>query len=264
MLRYGSANALRCACAKGDLQQVEELMSTDRNLSLTDKNDGLKIAVENGQAEVVEFLISAGVVCALNVNSMLYSAVLKGYVSTMRPLVAAGGSVNLSTSLMRLTPLMAAAKRGYDDVVDYLLSQQVDINAQDSYGTTALIYACENDHINVVDRLLAAGCDVNVVHYLTMRTALFEAVSRLNIGIINRLLAHGADYNLRTHFGRTVLMSAVESNSLEVTEHLISVGCDVNATCDMGLTALDFARQHSFPAIEKLLLDNGATEPVQN
>lgn len=58
-------------------------------------------------------------------------------------------------------PLLAAALLGQVDVVSTLITEgMADINFEDDYKSTALMYAITNDHLDVVKVLLAEGADL--------------------------------------------------------------------------------------------------------
>ena len=59
-------------------------------------------------------------------------------------------------------PLIEAAKKGDLEKVKPLLDNGAQVNHQDQYGMTALLWASINGHADVVGRLLAQeGVDVN-------------------------------------------------------------------------------------------------------
>ena len=71
------------------------------------------------------------------------------------------------------TPLVAAAKKGHLNIVEYLTSQQnVNINSQDDDGYTALIEAAYNNHPKVVKLLREKGADTSIKDKYYRRTAL--------------------------------------------------------------------------------------------
>jgi len=58
--------------------------------------------------------------------------------------------------------LSAAARRGDAAAVTKLLDEGVDVNTKFRYGVTALSFACDHGHLEVVKVLLARKADVNV------------------------------------------------------------------------------------------------------
>ena len=60
------------------------------------------------------------------------------------------------------TPAMSAAVHGYKEVLDYLISKNVDLNAQDEDGWTALHFAVMANAASSVKALLAAGVRADI------------------------------------------------------------------------------------------------------
>ena len=60
------------------------------------------------------------------------------------------------------TPAMSAAVHGYKEVLDYLISKNVDLNAQDEDGWTALHFAVMANAASSVKALLAAGVRTDI------------------------------------------------------------------------------------------------------
>lgn len=60
------------------------------------------------------------------------------------------------------TALLYAANQQYLDLVDQLISKQVKVNVSDHYGRTSLMYACFNGQSDMVQRLLQADADPNI------------------------------------------------------------------------------------------------------
>jgi ankyrin repeat protein len=58
---------------------------------------------------------------------------------------------------------VACASRAPDRIVDVLLARGFDVNARDAVGSTPLHIAVDGGHTDVVDRLLRAGADPNIV-----------------------------------------------------------------------------------------------------
>jgi ankyrin repeat protein len=59
------------------------------------------------------------------------------------------------------TALVFASKKGHSVIVELLLKHDADINAKDSGGGTALMWASVNSHIAITQILLEAGSDIN-------------------------------------------------------------------------------------------------------
>ena len=80
--------------------------------------------------------------------------------------------------------LIVASSKGYDIEVLRLLNKGADINAQTTEGVTALMYAVQNGHENVVKILLLNGADPDLKPY-NDPPALIVAASNMAINGIN-------------------------------------------------------------------------------
>lgn len=89
-------------------------------------------------------------------------------------------------------PLFVAALHGRLDVVRWLLSKGLPVNAKAAYGWTALHDAAAENHLDVVKCLVKeGGADVNATKNDGC-TALYLAAWRGHVAIVKWLLAHGA------------------------------------------------------------------------
>jgi len=92
-------------------------------------------------------------------NDQLYEAVRKGDPAAVTAALDKGADVNAKFRY-GTTALFKAAERGNAEVTKVLLERGAELNVKDTfYGATALSWALQNDHINVVSLLLAKGAD---------------------------------------------------------------------------------------------------------
>ncbi len=102
------------------------------------------------------------------------------------------------------------------------------INARDSQGRTALLYAAEASSVPAVHALIAAGADVNVA----------------------------------THRGSLALHIAAEAGQDEILLALLEAGAIIESVSMRGRTALHLASHHGYPAPVASLLRRGAKTEV--
>lgn len=97
----------------------------------------------------------------------------------------------------------------------------------DEYGTTALIKAAGKGDMAGVERLLAAGANVNAANNNGW-TALMAAARSGKAEVVGILINAGANVNATQADGATALMSATRHGHVEVVRRLILAGADVN------------------------------------
>ncbi len=173
--------------------------------------------------------------------------------------------------------LVLAARYGQLDLVQYLLNENVAVNARDAYGNTALIAASGNGHRPVVDFLLAQGANVNAQNNEDI-SALMTASASGHFELAHYLLEQGATVNMVNNQGESALFQAVQYGHLSTATVLIKAGANPNLGNTLpanrqegGFTPLMYAASHGltrdavdWPAIAKLLLDNGANPNQEN
>ena len=125
---------------------------------------------------------------------------------------------------------------GNIQLVKNYIDSGYNLNIQDEYGYTPLIYAILKDNIEIVELLLNAGADIKIVKLLLNAdadvdkqningdTALIFAVK--NLEIVKLLLDSGADIDKQNNKGYTALTAAASNNNLEVVEFLLDYHAD--------------------------------------
>ncbi|CAG8980198.1 hypothetical protein HYALB_00012391 [Hymenoscyphus albidus] len=102
---------------------------------------------------------------------------------------------------------------------------------------TALHLATFNNHLTVVQILLANGADLEAKDTYG-RTALHIASRTGYQTIVQLLLENGADLEAKNTSAGTVLHEASRAGHLTIVQLLLENGADVHATCNQGRTAL--------------------------
>lgn len=119
-----------------------------------------------------------------------------------------------------------AAEIGDLAIVEMLIAENADANYNPSvtayvYRNTALQFASERGHLDVVQRLLAAGADINA----TGGTAppLLLAAQHGHIRIFDILLNAGADLHPTAYRGQTLLHAAESSNNAGMLDRVRAI-----------------------------------------
>ena len=122
------------------------------------------------------------------------------------------------------------------DIFDYIRTDDIesvknyidagyDINKQDNFGYTPLMYAIHNNKIEIVKLLLNAGADINK-QAINGYTALILSAFYNNIEIVKFLLNAGVNIDKQNNSGHTALIYAAYNNNREIVELLLDYGAD--------------------------------------
>jgi uncharacterized protein len=182
-------------------------------------------------------------------------------VALLGMVVAAGawGDGAVTQIVPRSAPLVEAA-RARDAATAYkLLRESREAARQIAVdGTTALHWAVYNDDAELVDRLVAAGADVNARNDYGA-TPLSQAAVVGNVRVIRRLISARADVEAANADGQTALMVLARSSNVEAAKLLLKRGAKVDTReAWREQTALMWAAAEGQPDMVKLLIDQGA------
>ena len=136
-------------------------------------------------------------------------------------------AVEAATDPLSPTRLILVSRYGHDDIVEYLLNNNVDVNARDNNGYTALIGAAEGGHINTVKMLIEAKADVNASKP-NGETALMGAASNNHVDIMRALLEAKSEVDAKNNIGETALFNAVKYGQYDAAFLLLSYDANPN------------------------------------
>ncbi len=147
--------ALMEAAYMGDLEEVRRLVLDGTLVDVidADRRTPLIYAAFNGHAAVAEYLLDAGAEIDTKDSSgrtALMYASSGPFAETVGLLLKRGADVNVQGTLEGFTPLMTAASEGLADIVRLLLGAGADRDIKDVDGDTALSFARQNGHAEVV------------------------------------------------------------------------------------------------------------------
>ena len=192
-------------------------------------------------------------------------AILKGNENEVRKILKSG-MVDLDVLYgTDVCPLINSARRGWKNVVKYLLEEGADVNKRfGQRGQTVLHWAARKGHYDVAKLLIARGANISV-HDNMIDTPLHAASFESHTNVVKLLLDAGVDANMLGQGGRTALYEAAMKGHCDVAKLLIARGANINVQENMiHMTPLHAASHYSHTNVVKLLLDAGADANATN
>lgn len=179
---------------------------------------------------------------------LLLQAVRRGNLDAVDLLLASGVGVDARTE-RGYTPLMEAASGDYPDVMERLIAAGADVDfretAKTEYGSpTPLGVALLGGSLEGVRVLLDHGASLQLEHFHS--PPVHVAVEMDVPGALALMRAKGADLDVRAAWGNqpTALMAAAGTGKLARVRELLALGADPAAADSAGNTARDYAATH--------------------
>ena len=146
--------------------------------------------------------------------------------------------------------LTLAVRDNAGQVIEALLRHpQLDLNAPNHAGETALMLAALKGNLALVRRFVERGAAINQTGW----SALHYAASGPDPQVAAWLLERGAELDARSPNGTTPLMMAARYGPEQTAELLLAKNADTNVRNERGLSAADFARAAGREALAKRL-----------
>lgn len=256
-LNYGSGTLLLIAVGQDNLQMTKLLLERKADARRCPRI--LHAAVVTGNLRLVKLLYDSGARDETRSiwssdTTALQEAASKGQVEIVRYLLSCGMNVNADAGRNGKTVLQAAASTGIWDLVELVLQHHpTDLCA-------AVVTSIEAGHDKIAMALIYHGIDLD---RLDGKTPLQAASRRGNEELVRTLVGMGANVNAapsEDYYEMTALQGAADSGNLEVVRFLVEKGADVNAPPaeSGGMTALQAAACKGSLQVVQFLLQHGA------
>ena len=162
-----------------------------------------------------------------SIDLKLFHSSFNGDLEVVRAALTQGGRVSFRSSDGR-TPLLVAALNEHSDICRILLAHGSNVNEVDSLTKdTALHNAAIRGYEAVVEVLLSWGAEVDAKNNFG-GTPLYNASQEGHLTCVLTLLKTGASVSLPTNDGDLPIHVAAENNRAEVVRTLLEHGCSLN------------------------------------
>jgi len=171
-----------------------------------------------------------------------YTHALAGATEEVRRLLAEGTELVEYKTATGSSALLVAAEEGHVDTVQLLVDSKVDVNIADGIGTTALYAAALQGYTDIARLLIESKANVDAAMD-NGATALWTSAQQGHIEIARLLVENKANVNAAKENGSTALIVAAQDNHADIAKLLVESNVDVNAAMDNGDTALFIATE---------------------
>ena len=229
-----SENDLMVACRHGNLDVIAEHYANDASILSRyhwSNSHGaamplILIATESNQPDAVRLILKwcPGAInqCSDNGRSALITAAKLGEISLARQLLESGADIN-HRDKEGYSPLHMAAYKGHSHFIDFLLDNHAMIDILDQHCRTPLMLACWRGHMDIVQKLIARGCNQNQQTRHDQVSALTYALEQGQMAIARLLIEQNITVN---HWDLFTLARRTDSSDL-----FIAVLNRLKATC---------------------------------
>ena len=155
------ATALLLAAERGHIAAVELLLAAGADVNLPHRSGRTPLMAALNHPTIVTRLLSAGAdvnACAGDGDTALIRAAATGKLEMVKTLLARGADATAANALGR-TALILTRNTG---IAQALLAAGTPIDAQDSRGRTALMYAATRGDLPIAKVLLSSGADTTL------------------------------------------------------------------------------------------------------
>jgi ankyrin repeat protein len=201
--------------------------------------------------------------CAEELHKKIWSIAAKGQIEKLNFIIDHGLDLEVPCPDYGSTALMYAAQNGHLDCVMQLIDHGASVQARNKDGFTPLHFATTVDIVRV---LLKHGAGVNAVNgdKQTPLHYVFRIAGRNN-DVFKELINNGADLNIPDINGKTPLHVAIRSQlKADVIISLITKDVNLNAKTNENNTLLHIAASGQPLRVVKHLLQLGADPHVKN
>ena len=291
------------AAQQGNLDVLKLLKERGANIHVQSEmgsNSIMSASVGTGDCDTVRWLIEEGVDvnhCDKEGFTAVYCAAEKGKLGVLKLLKERGANIHVQSEIGLNSIMSAAIGTGDCDTVRWLIEKGVHVNHCDKNGLTAVLYAAQQGHLDVLKLLKERGTNIHVqsemgsnsimsaaigtgdcdtVRWLIEKgvdvnhcdkngfTAVLNAAQQGNLDVLKLLKERGANIHVQSEMGRNSIMSAATgTGDCDTVRWLIEKGVDVNHCDKNGLTAVHYAAQKGNLDVLKLLKENGVNIHAQ-
>lgn len=249
--------ALMAACEWDHPELAEILLEHGADVTVATTHSGRRFSLMEGEGSVFNSTVDSDPLGTPADPS--YVPPFESDIPTLQPL-----NLATDTPLSGMSPqddLQPSAENDFGqfkDGANRIALRNLEEGDEEPYGYTALIYACANNNLELVDHLIEHGAPVND-STSKGETGISMACHHNHANTIQTLLNAGATPDtVITDTGLTVFMWACKNGAVRLVKNLLEHHVTLDITDQKRRSALFYAAQNGHNLIIRLLIEAGA------
>jgi serine/threonine-protein phosphatase 6 regulatory ankyrin repeat subunit B len=218
---------LHACCMNGKVDMCKSLVKKNNDLLSVKDNNGYTVlhdAAKSNSKELLEYLLSKG----LQVNeltqlgkTLLHVACMENNVFMVDYLAVRYPQLLEVVDYSSNNALHDAAWGGMVELLEYLVSRGLDVNATRKDGKTILHMCCMNGKLKMTAHIIDNYPSLLFVRDQDGYTALHDSVKGRNVELLSYLLSKGLRATDKTFMDQTILHVACMRGQYHICKHLV-------------------------------------------
>ncbi|WPG98159.1 histone-lysine N-methyltransferase EHMT1-like protein [Acrodontium crateriforme] len=235
--KHSLADKLYAAACAGDLDHVQLLLDMGAPINV---------------GTVIENLYETFKPAKSGRLSPLAGAAGHGQFDMAELLIVHGAAINPSLDQSSCSPLHEACRANDSEMARFLLELGADVDMNNCYKTTPLMYAAKHGSVDLMETLLEFAPDLHKRSFINT-AAIHAAIWPAKIDVLELLLRAGANPDQPLFDGSTPLHCAANVRNPNVAQCLLKYNADPTRRNEQGKTALEIAQESDCIEVAQLL-----------
>lgn len=194
-------------------------------------------------------------------NNVLMKTAQSGKVEVLKELLKTFKNIKEKNILWQELLSIASATNAWWEMIQEILKLDIDINAVDNEGNSALHYAVKTINYDIINELFTSGIDGNILNSKN-ENILTYIIEKNDIKLLNMLLKYNLDINkvIKKEENFNIFLDLIRKDKIDLAKIILrnknELKLDINFSDNLWQTALYYAIISKDLDLVKLLISN--------